>query len=115
MSTLYTINAHTSTSVSATDQFPMFKTSSGNTHKVAASAIQTYVLGLTTSSTVGFFGATVTAQPTSANQAACTTTASVSVSATQWGYSTSTQASAIPVLLAQIRLDLISLGLIKGS
>lgn len=68
-----------------------------------------------TESYVGFFGATPVVQPTHANQAAPASTAAVSVSATQWGFSTSTQANAIVTLVTRLRADLVTLGLIKGS
>lgn len=69
----------------------------------------------TASSRIGFFGAATGAQPASASQAAVASTAAASVSATQWGYSTSTQANAIVTLVNQLRADLVTLGLIKGS
>lgn len=73
------------------------------------------VLGDATTDTIGFYGATPAAQPTSSNEAAAATTAAVSVSATQWGFSTSTQANAIVTLVNQLRADLVTLGIIKGS
>ena len=57
MSTIYAINAEVSTSVSANDTFPMYKTSTGRTMKVHGSALQTYITGATsgsTGATVGF-------------------------------------------------------------
>lgn len=71
--------------------------------------------GGTNTATMGFYGATPAAQPTSSNEAAAATTAAVSVSATQWGFSTSTQANAIVTLVNQLRADLVTLGIIKGS
>lgn len=65
--------------------------------------------------TVGFFGVSATTQPASASQAAVASTAPVSISATQWGFSTSTQAEALVTLVNQMRSDLVALGLIKGS
>jgi len=62
---------------------------------------------------VGFYGATPVVQPTSANEAAVTTTAATTTS--PWGFSTSTQANAIVTLVNQLRADLVSLGLIKGA
>lgn len=118
MSTIYSINAEASTSVSATDQFPMYKTSTGRTMKAAASALQTYVLGATstTASTLGFYGATPSVQPSGAGQADILSTAAVSVSATQWGYATSTQADGVVTLLRALRTALVTnLGLLKGS
>lgn len=69
----------------------------------------------TPAGTIGFYGATVVGQPTSSNQAAPTSAAPVSISATQWGFSTSNQAQAILTLVTQLRADLVTLGLIKGS
>lgn len=68
-----------------------------------------------TTDTLGFYGATPSAQPTSSNEAAAAATAAVSISATQWGFSTSTQANAAITLVNQLRADLVTLGLIKGS
>ena len=111
MSTIYAFNAETSTSLSANDTIPIFKTSTGRTMKVHASAIQTYILGQGTSSgTVGFYGATATAQPVAVTNV--TATAVASVTATQWGFSTSTQGDALIALVRGIRANLISLGLI---
>lgn len=64
---------------------------------------------------VGFYGVVAITQPTSSNEAAVVTTSPVSISATQWGFSTSNQATAIITLVNQLRADLVSLGLIKGS
>lgn len=75
----------------------------------------TIKVGAVSGDSVGFYGATPGTQPTSANEAAVTTTAAVSVSATQWGFSTSVQATAIITLVNQLRADLVTLGLIKGS
>lgn len=73
------------------------------------------ILGQTTAAKIAFYGKTPVVQPTSASQAAIATTAAVSISATQWGYSTSTQADAIVTLANRIRTDLVTLGLLKGS
>lgn len=62
-----------------------------------------------------FFGSTPTAQPAATNQAAVLTSPAVSVSATQWGFATSAQANGLVTLVNQLRSDLVSLGLIKGS
>ena len=121
MSTLYSIDHETSTTVSANDQFPMHKTSTGRTMKVSGAAVRTYVLGITTSETLGFYGVTSVTQPTSSNQAAVATTATIlldtTLSATQRGYAftTSTQPAAMITLLNQLRAYLVTLGLIKGS
>lgn len=72
-------------------------------------------LGQSTSDAVGFYGVTPVAQPTSSNEAAVTTSASVSISATQWGFATSTQATALVTLVNQLRADLVTVGIIKGS
>lgn len=69
----------------------------------------------TTTGTAGFFGAAVTTRPASASQAAVTTSASVSISATQWGFATSTQADQLVNSHNAIRAALVSLGIIKGS
>jgi hypothetical protein len=65
--------------------------------------------------TLGFYGKTPIVQPAATNQAAVASTAPVSISATQWGYSTSTQALAITNLLIEVRTALVNLGIIKGS
>lgn len=65
--------------------------------------------------TVGFFGTTATTQPASASQAAVASTAPVSISATQWGFSTSAQAQQIIDSHNAIRSALVALGIIKGS
>jgi UDP-N-acetyl-D-mannosaminuronic acid transferase (WecB/TagA/CpsF family) len=69
-------------------------------------------LGQSATDPLGFFGATATVQP--ASVAAVTTTAAVSISATQWGYATSTQANAVTTALSTIHANLISLGLLRS-
>jgi len=67
---------------------------------------------------VAFFGQTPNIQPSGAGQADIISTASVSVSSTQWGYTTSTQATGIVTLLRAIRAALIpttGVGLISGA
>ncbi len=73
-----------------------------------------WIVGTTTSVAGGFFGITTpVTQPTSANQAAVATTVP---SSTQVGYTlTSAQSTAIITLVNQLRSDLVSLNLIKGS
>ncbi len=90
--------------------------------------------GKASTEAIGFFGATPTTRPTSANQAAATTTqtavaTTLTVSTTPYGFVGSTQANdlvtqvnaaktdinAINVLLTQIRADLVTLGIIHGS
>jgi hypothetical protein len=113
--TEYTINSETSTTVSETDQFHMYKSSTGRTMKVSALQIQTYATGLNSSSTLGFYGTTATSQLTSSSQAVVTNSAAVSISATQWAYTTSTQCDGIIRLVNRLRADLVTLGIIKGS
>lgn len=64
---------------------------------------------------VGFYGATPVVQPTTTLEAVAVSTAAVSVSATQWGYASSAQADGVVRLVNQLRADLVSLGIIKGS
>ena len=59
---------------------------------------------------IGFSG---TGKPASGSQAAVGTTAATTTS--PWGFSTSTQANAIVTLANQLRADLVTLDLIKGS
>lgn len=66
-----------------------------------------------TTAKVSFFAATPVVQPTSANQAAVATTVPSSTSAVF--VLTSAQQVSIVTLLNQIRSDLVTLGLIKGS
>jgi len=73
------------------------------------------LVGSTNTGLVGFYGYTPVVQPTSTNEAAPSSVAPVSVTATQWGFSTSTQAQAILTLVTQLRADLVTLGIIKGS
>ena len=122
MSTIYSINAETSTSVSATDQFPMYKSSTGRTMKAAGSALQTYILGATSGSsgaTVGFYGQTPVVQQSGGAQADILSTAAVSSTGTNFGYATSTQANGIVTLLREIRRVLVAstsgTGLMAGA
>jgi UDP-N-acetyl-D-mannosaminuronic acid transferase (WecB/TagA/CpsF family) len=71
------------------------------------------ILGQTTASKVGFYGKTPVIQPTSASQAAAASTASTSTN--PFGFTTSTQANAVVTLVNQLRSELVTLGLIKGS
>jgi UDP-N-acetyl-D-mannosaminuronic acid transferase (WecB/TagA/CpsF family) len=68
----------------------------------------------TASSRVGFFGATPGAQPASVSQAVVATTAATN-GGSPFGYTTSTQADGIVRLVNQLRSDLVTLGIIKGS
>lgn len=72
-----------------------------------------YQVGGAATSLIGFYGATPVAQPTSSGEAAVTTTAATT--STPYGFSTSTQANAIVTLVNQLRADLVTLGIIKGS
>lgn len=73
------------------------------------------ILGQSITSRIGFWAATATTQPTATQQAVAISTAAVSISATQWAFGTSTQADGIVRLVNQLRGDLVSLGIIKGS
>src|SRR3990167_420185 len=109
MSTIYKIEAESDVgSVNAGDQFAVYKTSSGRTMRASGLEVLTYVLGTSTSDALGFYGVATVTQPTSSLQAAIASTAAASVSATQWGYSTSTQADAIVTLANQLRSNLVS-------
>jgi UDP-N-acetyl-D-mannosaminuronic acid transferase (WecB/TagA/CpsF family) len=72
-------------------------------------------LGGASTDKIAFYGVTPVVQPTAAAQAAPASTDAVSVSATQWGFSTSAQANAVIDCLIEIRTALVNLGLIKGS
>lgn len=74
------------------------------------------VFGNASTDTVAFYGAaTPQPQQSGAGQAAVATTAPVSISATQWGFSTSTQALAVITLQNSIRSALVALGIIAGA
>lgn len=96
MSTIYVFNDELSAlSVAATDDVLLVHdTSAGTKNDMTVAVLQAAILGNTSVGPVGFYGATgkvryanSIAQPAS--------TASVSVSATQWGFSTSTQGDAV--------------------
>ena len=71
-------------------------------------------MGQSTSDKIGFYGVTPVAQSTSANnQVAAGTTASTTTSPA--GYATTTQATAIAVLVDQMRTALVNLGLMAGT
>jgi UDP-N-acetyl-D-mannosaminuronic acid transferase (WecB/TagA/CpsF family) len=74
--------------------------------------IRQLVTGATTDK-IAFYGATPVVQPAATAQSAVTTTAATTT--TPAGYTTTAQANGIVTLLNQIRSDLITLGLIKGS
>ena len=74
------------------------------------------VFGNASTDTVAFYGAaTPQAQQSGAGQAAAISTAPVSISATQWGFSTSTQAVSVITLQNELRSALVALGLIAGA
>lgn len=79
--------------------------------QTSAAAVTATIFKATTS--VAFFDASLTAQPSGAAQAAVSTAAATTGSAI-YGF-TSAQANGIVSLLNQIRGDLVTLGLIKGS
>lgn len=109
----------------------------------AASTVTTNYLGMGTpyqipasaTGALGFYGATPVVQPSGASQSAVPTTAITTVVTTAatatspYGYATSTQADAIvaavnslisrvsadTTLVNQMRSDLVTLGLLKGS
>lgn len=81
-------------------------------------------LGSATTEKISFYGVTPVTQPTSASQAAVTTSVitTAATSTSPWGFATSTQADAVATIVAanrtlvnQIRSELVTLGLIKGS
>lgn len=73
------------------------------------------LLGGSSTDTVGFFGTTPSAQRANSSQAAISTSAAAQISATQWGFATSTQADAIVTLANEMRAVLVALGIMKGS
>lgn len=77
------------------------------------------LVGLKSTSLVGFFGATRVTQPSGATQAAVTATpltGAAGANPTQAEYATVVaQVNALTVLVNKQRADLVSLGLIKGS
>lgn len=77
-----------------------------------------------TSDLLAFYGTTPVAKPAASAQAAVavSTITTAATTTTPWGFATSTQANnvaataaGIVTLLNQIRADLVSLGLVKGS
>lgn len=70
-------------------------------------------LGQTATDKVGFWGATPIVQPTNANQAAAGTTASTTTSPA--GYTTTTQATNLALLVDAMRTALVNAGIMKGS
>ena len=82
---------------------------------IGANASGGMSFGKTSTELISFYGATPSAQLASSSQAAAASTAAASISATQWGFSTSTQADAVITLVNRLRADLVTLGIIKGS
>lgn len=81
-------------------------------------------LGGATTEKISFYGVTPVTQPTSASQAAVTTSVvtTAATTTTPWGFATSTQANDLATIVAntrtlanQVRSELVTLGLIKGS
>lgn len=87
---------------------------SGETMNVGRAGVPVQ-FGGTNSATLGFYGATPVAQPAATNQAISISTAAVSISATQWAFASSAQATGIATLLYEVRAALVSTGIIKGS
>jgi hypothetical protein len=73
------------------------------------------IVGKTSTSLVAFWGGTPQAQPSGSGQADIASTAAVSISATQWGFSTSTQATAIVTLVRALRGALADTGFMAGA
>lgn len=82
------------------------------------------LVGATATHLIAFYGKTPVVQPTSADQFAVTSTAlsSTVTSTTPYGYASSTvlqtmltRVSSLSVFCAQLRADLVTLGIIKGS
>ena len=71
------------------------------------------MIGASSTSKIGMYGATPVAQRSGAAQAAVTTTAATST--TPYGFSTSAQADAIVALINELRAACIAAGTIKGS
>lgn len=71
-------------------------------------------LGTAASSYLAFYTASPTTQPTSASEAAVVTSAAITA-AGAYGFGSAGQANGIVTLLNQLRSDLVTLGLIKGS
>lgn len=80
--------------------------------------------GQSTADLISLWGVTVTTQPTAAAQAAVATTAitTAATTTTPFGFASSTQADnltaiahATRALVNQLRSDLVSVGIIKGS
>lgn len=69
------------------------------------------VLGYDSAEKIGFYGATPVVQPSSASQAAVTATTTTTATTT----ALETDIDAVRVLTNQLRSELVSLGLIKGS
>jgi hypothetical protein len=78
-------------------------------------------IGTATTQKLSFYNSTPIVQPSSANQAAVTTTTPIqnTITAfgqtTPWGFSTQAQATALITLVNEIRTTLVNLGLMKGS
>ena len=71
------------------------------------------VVGASSASTVGFYGATPITQPAASAQGLVTSASATSN--TPWGYGTAAQADGVITLLREIRNVLVNLGLMKGG
>lgn len=119
MSTIYTIAAQSVlASAGGTDLMLIHSSTEGRTARATMTVVRTYVLGASSTQTLGFFGATATTRPTAAAEAdilSTSATSTISGASTVWGYGTSTQANGVITLLRALRADLVALGLINGS
>lgn len=72
-------------------------------------------LGQSAADLVAFYGATPTSQPASASQAAPLASPVVSISATQWAFSSSAQAQQLLNTVIALRAALVTAGIVKGA
>lgn len=72
-------------------------------------------LGDSVADVVGFYGSIGVSQPSGASQQAFSTNAPVSISATQWGFTSSNQVQSILNFLVEARSALVRTGFIKGD
>lgn len=104
MSTPYVFNDEMSALASGAaenDVMLIHDTSAGTKKTITPAVLRGAVLGTTSASTLGFFGKTETSRYTTSVAVPASTNA-VSVSATQWGFSTSTQANALISAVARM-------------
>lgn len=72
-------------------------------------------LGDSTADAIGFWNTAGVSQPSGTSQQAFSTTVPVSITASQYGYSTSTQIQSILNFLVEVRSAMVRTGFIKGS